>query len=66
MCQGKPAGEAQNLHEKFCAATHGVPCKAAHAIGSLFNMIIGRTPKHDCCSGPGQQAGCDCQTHKPE
>lgn len=60
MCQGKPASEPQNLHEKFCAATHGVPCKAVHALGALFQLILGRTPKTDCCHGPGQKSGCNC------
>ncbi|MDP5238058.1 hypothetical protein Q9Q94_00860 [Uliginosibacterium sp. 31-16] len=65
MCQARTDDSPATLHEKFCRTTHGVPCKAAHAIGSLFSMILGRTPKPDCCSGPGQKAGCDCQSPNP-
>ncbi|GAB2880880.1 hypothetical protein GCM10027046_06310 [Uliginosibacterium flavum] len=65
MCQKKTAGEEQSLHEKFCQATHGIPCKAVHAVGSLFNLILGRAPSQDCCSGPGQKTNCDCQPPQP-
>ena len=64
MCQGKPSGEAQNLHEKICHVTHGIPCKTAHAVGNLFNLILGRQPKNDSCSGPGQHDNCDCSHEK--
>jgi hypothetical protein len=68
MCQGKPTGTPQNLHEKICHTTHGIPCRAAHAIGSLFNLILGRQRSaKDCCSGhSSSEAGstCGCQTEK--
>ena len=66
MCQARNDASPSSLHEKLCQATHGIPCKAVHAVGSLFNLILGRVPSQDCCSGPGQKAKCDCQTNKTE
>lgn len=65
MCQGKTDERAQNLHERICATTHGYPCKAVHAIGSFFSLILGREPRQDCCSGPDQKSTCDCKTTPP-
>lgn len=63
MCQGQPSGTPQNLHEKFCHATHGIPCKTVHAIGRFFNLIIGRMPKENSCQGPGSGQSCGCGHH---
>lgn len=61
MCQEKPRSEAQSLHEKICQATHGIPCKAVHAVGNVVNVILGREPKKGACTGPGQRTTCDCK-----
>lgn len=66
MCQGKPEGAPKNLHEKICAATHGAPCKAAHAIGSLFNMIIGRPPNTIAAAAPTRKIAATAKTPKPD
>ncbi|WP_141239686.1 hypothetical protein [Candidatus Dactylopiibacterium carminicum] len=60
MCQGHLTTEPRNLHEKFCHATQGIPCRAAHAVRSLLALIVGRSaPARDCCSGEeGHSCGC--------
>ena len=62
MCQGRPTGTPQNLHERICHTTQGIPCRAAQAIGSLFNLILGRQPAaRSCCSDqPDADASCGC------
>ncbi|MEN9493363.1 MAG: hypothetical protein RJA63_3812 [Pseudomonadota bacterium] len=64
MCQVKPGSEPKNLHEIICQATHAVPCRPAHAIGSLINLIRGREPGQKGCIGAGQNAHCEC--HPPQ
>ena len=61
MCQARNDDSPATLHEKFCQTTHGIPCKAAHAVGNFLNLILGLQSKSDCCSGPGQKNGCDCK-----
>lgn len=57
MCNGTPGAKGQSpatLHEKVCHATHGIPCRMAHAIGDFFKRLLGRQDT---------AGGCGCAGH---
>lgn len=66
MCEGTPRSNPDTLHQKICRPTHRIPCRTAHAIGSLPGLILGRRPVPQACcdSHPGAAAGT-CRNEPP-
>ncbi|MDQ7990422.1 MAG: hypothetical protein REI09_12370 [Candidatus Dactylopiibacterium sp.] len=63
MCTAKSA-TATTLHDKLCHATRGIPCKTAHAVADILELMLGRrvgggTPSR-CQHGGADKAACGC------
>jgi hypothetical protein len=58
-CDTPKKDASESLHEKFCRLTHGIPCKAVHAVKAL---ILGQRAAQDGCSG-GSDSSCGCGGH---